>query len=269
VWGLDPNWGGDPTVCGCGGCAACHAHATNKLFASVSDAGSGRAHTYCKCLVVPLALLDESVYKALFVDRGARASVDRRDRWVQAVLAQAPPVSDPTVGGSSSTGDGSGASASGPDTNSGPDTSSRPDTNSAPDTNSNGSPTVSDRDVQAVVGRVRLYEQPGRRRALYVEIDAAEAVTVTLAVVRRNATLARRTVGPVYGRHALKLVIPPNSSAGTARLQLRLQDAAGNSSLFVRTIQIPPRKKTSSARQGAPKAPIRPVPARRRDRSVA
>ena len=76
VWGLDPNWAGDPSVCACSTCASCLGHASNKLFASAASADSGRAHPYCKCLVVPLARLDVDVYDSLFLD-GGRTGIGR------------------------------------------------------------------------------------------------------------------------------------------------------------------------------------------------
>jgi hypothetical protein len=89
VWGLDPNWdGGDPGSCGCGACASCRSHAANKWFASAAAADAGRAHPFCKCAVIPLVQVSERVYDALFADAGARPSVDLRQQWVQAVLAQ-------------------------------------------------------------------------------------------------------------------------------------------------------------------------------------
>jgi hypothetical protein len=91
VWGLDPNWdGGDPSSCGCGACTSCRRHAANKWFASAAAADAGRAHPFCKCAVVPLVQISASIYDALFVTHGARASVDMRHQWVQAVLAQSP-----------------------------------------------------------------------------------------------------------------------------------------------------------------------------------
>jgi hypothetical protein len=95
VWGLDPNWdGGEESSCGCGACASCRSHAANKWFASAAAADAGRAHPFCKCAVVPLVQVSESTYNALFAAAGARASVDLRYQWVQAVLAQSPDATD-------------------------------------------------------------------------------------------------------------------------------------------------------------------------------
>jgi hypothetical protein len=101
VWGLDPNWdGGDPGACGCGACASCRSHAANKWFASAAAADGGRAHSFCKCSVVPLVQVNERIYNALFTDAGARPSVDLRHQWVQAVLAQNAQADAPDSGDS-------------------------------------------------------------------------------------------------------------------------------------------------------------------------
>jgi hypothetical protein len=94
VWRLDPDLDCAPAG-GCSRCKACRAHGAAKLFASAAAADANRAHLYCKCRVAPYAVVDDSVYNALFVDGGNRPSVDLRRQWVQAVLAQAPAL--PTV----------------------------------------------------------------------------------------------------------------------------------------------------------------------------
>jgi hypothetical protein len=95
VWGLDPDGdGGDPGSCGCGSCAACRSHAANKWFAGAAAADAGRAHPYCNCTVVRLVHISEGSYDALFVDGGARDSVDLRSQWVQAVLSESQDAAD-------------------------------------------------------------------------------------------------------------------------------------------------------------------------------
>ena len=104
VWGLDPDGGHDS--CGCSACAACRAHALNKIFASAADADNGRAHPYCKCVVTQLSTVEPHVFDALFVSGGRRSSVDRRWQWVQAALASAPPIPTPQSVASPPTADG-------------------------------------------------------------------------------------------------------------------------------------------------------------------
>lgn len=97
VWRLDPSAACGPGAHGCSTCAACRAHAANKLFASAAAADANRAHRYCKCVVAAYATTTQAVYDDLFVNGGARPSVDLRRQWVHAVLAQAPPL--PTIAG--------------------------------------------------------------------------------------------------------------------------------------------------------------------------
>jgi hypothetical protein len=91
VWGLATSGGSDRAGCDCSACAACIAHAANKLFSSAAAADAGRAHPHCKCVVVSLGRIDEGIYRSLFVAGGGRDSVDRRYQWAQAVLTHDPP----------------------------------------------------------------------------------------------------------------------------------------------------------------------------------
>jgi hypothetical protein len=191
VWRLDPDLECAPGK-GCSGCSACRAHSANKIFASAAAADANRAHTYCKCRVAPLANLESSVYNALFVDGGARASVDLRRQWVQAVLAQAPAL-----------------------------------------------PLISDGRVHAVARHVFMRRKTNGTRALYVDIEAAEPVTATIAIVRGKQTLATKTVSGPSGRKRRKLEIPGDVKAGPARLRLTLRNPTGDADVFTRAIQIP------------------------------
>jgi hypothetical protein len=191
VWRLDPDLECAPGK-SCSGCSACRAHAANKVFASAAAADANRAHTYCKCRVVPLAMVDDSVYNALFVDGGARPSVDLRRQWVQAVLARAPAL-----------------------------------------------PLISDGRVHAVARHVFMRRKTNGTRALYVDIEAAEPVTATIAIVRGKQTLATKTVSGPSGRKRRKLEIPGDVKAGPARLRLTLRNPTGDADVFTRAIQIP------------------------------
>jgi hypothetical protein len=199
-------------------------HAESKLFASAADADTGRAHTFCKCLVVPLVLLDDGRYKALFVDGGARASVDRRSQWVQAVLAQGSPVPGPTPpqgGETAPTGSGAGE----PGGSTGDDS------------------VISDTAVDSALRGMRISRGARGRRALHFELNAAEPVTARLRLIRHRATLAQKTVADVQGTRMLKLAIPTNVTAGPAGVRLDLEDAAGNSKLVTKAIHIPSRRR--------------------------
>jgi hypothetical protein len=186
VWGLDPNWSDDPVACGCSACSSCLAHASNKLFASAAAADSGRAHPYCKCLVVPLAEIDSDVYGALFRNGGGRDSVDRRHQWVQAVFTH--------------------------EASAGPSPFSRP-----------GDLAV--RPASAALGRVRIRRVNGQR-VLFADIDAAQSVNVTLVLTRQGSIVARRVIAGVHGSRRLKLPISAATKAGPARLRVRIHNAA-------------------------------------------
>jgi hypothetical protein len=207
AWGLDPNWGGDPSACGCRGCASCRSHAANKLFASAAAADSGRAHPFCRCLVVPLVRIEERVYNALFVDGGARPSVDRRYQWVQAVLAQGPAATLLQQSGT--------------------------DQLTAP------AAAVTARTVEAQLRRVWFERGASGNRLLCVELEAAEDVTATVAIRRNTTTLAHRAVTGVNGKWRLNVAIPADVKPGPARLRLRLRNYAGDSALVTRGVDIP------------------------------
>lgn len=85
---LDPNYGSDPVACPTGtciACAACRAHAANRILPSVEPI---RAHLGCKCLVVPDPSITPQIYGALFTgpNNPNGGPVDRRWAWVAAVL---------------------------------------------------------------------------------------------------------------------------------------------------------------------------------------
>jgi hypothetical protein len=185
VWGLDPNWSDDPVACGCSACSSCLAHASNKLFASAAAADSGRAHPYCKCLVVPLVELDSDVYDALFRSGAGRDSVDRRHQWVQAVFTH--------------------------DATAGPSPFSRP-----------GDLAV--RPASAALGRVRILRVNGQR-VLFADVDSGQSVNVTLVLSRQGSIVARRVITGVHGSRRLKLPIAATTKAGPARLRVRIHNA--------------------------------------------
>ena len=203
VWGLDPNWGGDPAACGCSACASCLAHASNKLFASAASADSGRAHPYCKCLVVPLARLDVDVYNSLFLNGGGRESVDRRHQWVQAVFTHEPRAEQSSF---------------------------------APPVESSVRSAPA---VHAVIGRVRIRRGINGQRVLYADIDCEQSVTAMLVITRQGPIVARRVIPGVNGSRRLKLPIPATAKAGPARLRIRIRNAAGTTATVTRGIQIP------------------------------
>jgi hypothetical protein len=209
VWGLDPR-SESGASCGCATCASCVTHAANKLFANAAAADSGRAHPYCKCLVVPLTRIDADLYTSLFINGGGRDAVDRRYQWVQALFVHVPPAGR--------------TSFMPPDETTVREAPTRRE-----------APTV-----DATVGRVRIRKRPNGQRMLLADISAAADVTATLAITRGGPTVARRVITGVNGDRRLKLNIPAATKAGPARLRLRLRDDAGTTKVVTRPLQIPP-----------------------------
>ncbi len=223
VWSLSPHES-SPPGCGCGACTACHLHATNKIFASASDADSNRAHPHCRCAILPLALVDESVYNGLFVTGGSRASVDRRQRWVQAVLAHAPALPDAPLQVVES-------DPSPP----------RPDEPTPTDTPKPNSPSGHpvDHTRQAVLGKLSIHNDADGFRVLKLMINAPEPLRTQLELQRAGKRLARKAAVTISGKRSLKLRLPRQTSAGYAHLQLKLRDEYGNTRTIAREIYVP------------------------------
>jgi hypothetical protein len=222
VWGLDPTAGHDG--CGCSGCAACLAHAANKLFASAAAAADGRAHPQCKCAVAQLDLVDPSVYNALFVAGGQRGSVDRRWQWVQTALVPAPPVAPPPGPV------GPGPSAPAPLDPGGGETAPVRAWR-AP------SPPQAPRLRSTWVRR----EAPGLR-VLFVQLESVEAVDVTLGLFPAGRSRLRRRVPTFKGRQTIRVSLGPGVAHGPARLQVKFREKAGRSLTVTRMVSIPARR---------------------------
>lgn len=91
VYFLDPEWGRGIPACpadahqgadDCHACAACHHHASHKLFASAEVANRLRAHTRCKCLVRSATVTGREYLSLLGSPSGANHREvydDRRD----------------------------------------------------------------------------------------------------------------------------------------------------------------------------------------------
>ena len=233
LWGLDPSWGG--AGCLCGGCAACRAHAENRLFASAAAADAGRAHPFCKCLVVPVETVDRSVYAQLFVAAGGREAVDRRHQWVRSVLARRvpPPPAGPPP-----------APATLPDgyrrygrRRPGPRRLRRL---ARPGCPIDRAPAAADGAVRASF-RARIRQRSGGRRVLVVEIKARQAVDAHVVLGQRGRPLAERTVRCIVGRRTIVISLPRRLSPGRAHLDVELCDRAGDAKVATRVLQIPAR----------------------------
>ena len=202
---------------------ACHERALRQRF---GRRYGPRAH-YCKCLVVPLALVDASICKALFVNGGSRASVDRREQWVQAVLAQAPAVPNPTQGAWTGTGT-TGSNTSDP--------AIEPPRGASIDTA-----------VDGWLGRVRIRRGPHGKRVLYATIEARETVTATLSITRQRTSLARRTVAAGRGSRTLT----PHS----AGYRLRVCASSAEARRQRRNLHAPHKRSAHPATYERPRRP--------------
>ena len=222
VWGLDPD--GGHQGCGCSACAACRAHASNKIFASAADADAGRAHPRCKCAVTQLASVESYVYDALFVDGGQRVSVDRRWQWVQAALASTPPVPPPSH-----------------------TATAEPPTGTTPDP---GTGTTDPRDDRATLGAAagaRLRAAwirrlaPGRR-VLFVQLETRLPVETTIGLFRDRRPLVRRQVPTVNGLQTIRVPLASGVARGPARLDVRFRDARGSTRTATRILSVPAKQ---------------------------
>ena len=226
LWGLDPDWGGES--CSCGGCGACRSHAANKLFASAAAANAGRAHVFCKCLVVPVGTIDQGVYDQLFVAGSSRPSVDRREQWARSVLAQTPHVPAPSSPTPPPAGTGGGTA---------------PVDSGDPGCPADRGPAAADGVVRASF-RARIRRRSRGRRILSVEVNARQTVDASVTLARCGETVAARTVTCIRGRRTIVLSIPNGVTPGHAIAQLEFRDRAGDRKVTARALRIPARAGT-------------------------
>lgn len=224
LWGLDPEWGAEG--CSCGGCGACRSHAANKLFASAAAANAGRAHVYCRCLVVPLGTIDRDVYDQLFLAGGGRPSVDRREQWVRSVLARASHVPAPPPGPAP------------PPVNSGDE--DPPVDPGGPGCPAEHGSAAADGVVRASF-RARVRRRSRGRRVVTVEVKAFHEVDASVFLVRGGRTIAKRAVASIAGRRTIVLSVPRSVSPGRARLRVEFRDRAGDRKVAARALRIPSR----------------------------
>jgi hypothetical protein len=217
VWGLDPDGGHDS--CGCSACAACRAHALNKIFASAADADRGRAHPHCRCVVAQLSVVEPHVFEALFVSGGRRSSVDRRWQWVQAALASAPPVPTPQSA------------------------SSQPTANDAamPETVTGSSPHRQERGTAAgaTIRAAWIRRLAPGRRALFVQLDTTGPIEVDIRLLFARSPLLRRRLATANGRQTFQIPLPTAAPPGPAQLHVRLTDTAGARQIVTRMLSVP------------------------------
>ena len=224
VWGLDPSAGREG--CGCSGCVACRAHAANKIFASAAAADAGRAHPRCKCAVAQIDTVDSSVYEALFVEGGARTSVDRRRQWVVAALASTSPVAPP------------------PDP-APPTVDPQPPASVGPTHPFAVWPASSPAMPGPILRSAWVRREPPARRVLYVRLASAVPVEATVALVPGLAggpVGVRRRVRVTGGRRTVQMALAAGVAHGPAQLSVKFRDESGRTRHVTRLVSIPARQ---------------------------
>lgn len=232
VWGLDPAGGHE--TCGCSACAACVAHAANKIFASAAEADTGRAHPHCKCAVTQLGTVESHVYEALFTSGGHRASVDRRRQWVQAALASTAPV--PSPGPTPST---PAATPATPTATAAPPPSDAAAQPAATASGAAAHACTAGGTTMIVLRAAWIRRLAPRRRVLFVQIDASRPVAADITLRRRRRSLARRRVAAVSGRQTLRVPLPVEVTRGPAQLRIRFTDADRTAGTATRLLSVP------------------------------
>ena len=103
-----------------------------------------------------------------------------------------------------------------------------------------GAPTNTS--VTSALSGARFSRNSSGTRVLTLTLAVNEALTADARVVRGTRTLVRRAVTALQpGTRRIALAIPRTTSRGPARLRLTLRDAAGNSRVIQRSLQIPLR----------------------------
>ena len=103
-----------------------------------------------------------------------------------------------------------------------------------------GGQPAADAAVEADVVGVKSARSLIGLRVVRLQLELGEPVSVTLALVRKGKTLARKRFASVKpGRRTLTLAVPPRVGARSAALRYELEDAAGNTLSARRSVKIP------------------------------
>jgi len=96
----------------------------------------------------------------------------------------------------------------------------------------------SDTAVSATLASARATKAANGARSVVLSVRADETLTATAKVVRGTKVLGKATGRLTAGMHTLKVGIGHGVAAGTAKLQLVLADAAGNTKTLTRTVRF-------------------------------
>ena len=97
----------------------------------------------------------------------------------------------------------------------------------------------SDTAVSATLASARATKAANSARSVVLSVRADETLTTTATVVRGTKVLGKATGRLTAGTHTLKVGLGRGVAAGTAKLQLVLADAAGNTKTLTRTVHVP------------------------------
>ena len=97
----------------------------------------------------------------------------------------------------------------------------------------------SDTTVSAALASARATKAANGARSVVLSVRADEALTATAKVVRGTKVLGKATGRLTAGTHTLKVGLGHGVAAGTAKIRLKLADAAGNVKTFSKTVHLP------------------------------
>jgi protocatechuate 3,4-dioxygenase beta subunit len=97
---------------------------------------------------------------------------------------------------------------------------------------------TTDTSVSATLASARAVNAAGVR-SVVLSVKAGETLTASAKVVRGTTVLGSAKGQLPTGAHSLKVGLGKTVAAGTAKLQLRLADAAGNVKTLTRTVHVP------------------------------
>jgi protocatechuate 3,4-dioxygenase beta subunit len=99
----------------------------------------------------------------------------------------------------------------------------------------------SDTAVSATLASARATKAANGTRSVVLLVHTGETLAATAKVVRGTKVLGKATGRLTAGTHTLKVGLGNGLAAGTAKLQLVLTDAAGNTKTLTRTVHVPAR----------------------------
>jgi len=97
---------------------------------------------------------------------------------------------------------------------------------------------TTDTSVSATLASARAVNSAGVR-SVVLSVKAGETLTASAKVMRGTTVLGSAKGQLTPGTHSLQIALGKTVAAGTAKLQLRLTDAAGNVKTLTRRVHVP------------------------------